>query len=115
MPLMDGIEVKGHGSVQRIFDIVMLRYGALNEAVILGKIGEELRDLPPKRFQAWTEGFARAVDGIKGAWPKRALSRDDKQVLSMIRGSASDGPIPTLKPLLPSWLQMTAVKWQEIS
>jgi hypothetical protein len=115
MPLMDGIEVKGHGSVQRIFDIVMLRYGALNEAVTLGEIGGDLRDLPPKRFQAWTEGFALAVDGIKGAWPKRALSRDDKQVLSMIRSSASDGPIPTLKPLLPSWLQMTAVKWQEFS
>jgi hypothetical protein len=91
----------------------MLRYGALNEAVTLGEIGGELQDLPPKRFQAWTEGFAQAVDGIKGTWPKRALSRDDKQVLSMIRSSASDGPIPTLKPLLPSWLQMTAVKWRE--
>ena len=43
----------------------MLRYGALNETVILGEIGGELRDLPLKRFQAWTEGFAQAVDGIK--------------------------------------------------
>lgn len=115
MPLMGGIEVNGHGSVQRILDIVMLRYDALNEAVILGEIGGDLRDLPPKRFQAWTEGFAQAVDGIKGAWPKRALSRDDKQVLSMIRSSASDGPLPTLKPLLTSWLQMAAVKWQGFS
>lgn len=114
MPLMGGIEVKGHGSIQRILDIVMLRYGALNEAVILGEIGGELRDLSAKRFQAWTEGFAQAVDGIKGAWPKRALSRNDKQVLSMIRSSASDDQTPTLKPLLPSWLQMTAVKWREI-
>ena len=115
MPLMGGIEVKGHGSVQRILDIVMLRYGALNEAVILGEIGGDLRDLPPKRFKAWAEGFAQAVDGIKAAWPKRSLSRDDKQVLSMIRSSASDGSISTLKPLLPSWLQMAAVKWQEFS
>ena len=113
MPLMGGIEVKGHGSVQRILDIVMLRYGALNEAVTLGEIGGELRDLPLKRFQAWTEGFAQAVDGIKGAWPKRALTSDDKQVLSMIRSSASNGPTPTLKPLLPSWLQMAAIKWRE--
>jgi hypothetical protein len=115
MPLMGGIEVKGHGSVQRILDIVMLRYDALNEAVILGEIGGDLRDLPPKRFQAWTEGFAQAVGGIKGAWPKRALSRDDKQVIIMIQSSASDGPLPTLKPLLPSWLQMAAVKWQGFS
>ena len=112
-PLMEGIEVKGHGSIQRILDILMLRYGALNEAVILGEIGGEVRDLPPKRFQAWTEGFAQAVDGIKGAWPKRALSRDDKQVLNLIRSAAIEDLTPTLKPLLPSWLQMTAVKWRE--
>ena len=105
--------MKGHGSIQRILDILMLRYGALNEAVILGEIGGEVRDLPPKRFQAWTEGFAQAVDGIKGAWPERALSRDDKQVLNLIRSAASDDLTPTLKPLLPSWLQMTAVKWRE--
>lgn len=113
MPLMEGIEVKGHGSIQRILDILMLRYSALNEAVILGEIGAEVRDLPPKRFQAWTEGFAQAVDGIKGAWPKRALSRDDKQVLNLIRSAALEDLTPTLKPLLPSWLQMTAVKWRE--
>jgi len=113
MPLMEGIEVKGHGSIQRILDILMLRYGALDEAVILGEIGEEVRDLPQKRFQAWTEGFAQAVDGIKGAWPKRSLSRDDKQVLNMIRSAAIDDLTPALKPLLPSWLQMTAVKWRE--
>lgn len=113
MPLMEGIEVKGHGSIQRILDILMLRYGALNEAVILGEIGGEVRDLPPKRFQAWTEGFAQAVDSIKGAWPKRALSRDDKQVLNMIRSAAIDDLTPTLKPLLPSWIQMTADKWRE--
>ncbi len=113
MPLVEGIEVKGHGSIQRILDILMLRYGALNEAVILGEIGREVRDLPPKRFQAWTEGFAQAVDGIKGAWPKRALSRNDKQVLSMIRSAAIEDLTPTLKPLLPRWIQMTAVKWRE--
>jgi len=113
MPLLEGIEVKGHGSIQRILDILMLRYGVLNEAVILGEIGGEVRDLPSKRFQAWTEGFARAVDGIKGAWPKRALSRDDKQVLNMIRSAAIDDLTTTLKPLLPSWIQMTAVKWRE--
>ena len=112
-PLMEGIEVKGHGSIQRILDILMLRYGALNEAVILGEIGGEVRDLPPKRFQAWTEGFAQAVDGIKGAWPKSALSRDDKQVLNLIRSATSEDLTPTLKPLLPSWLQMTAVKLRE--
>jgi hypothetical protein len=113
MPLMEGIEVKGHGSIQRILDILMLRYGALNEAVNIGEIGREIRDLPPKRFQAWTEGFAQAVDGIKGAWPKRALSRDDKQILNMIRSAVIDDLTPTLKPLLPSWIQMTAVKWRE--
>jgi len=113
MPLMEAIEVNGQGSIQRILDILMLRYGALNEAVILGEIGGDVRDLPPKRFQAWTEGFAQAVDGIKGAWPKRALSRDDKQVLNLIRSAAIEDLTPTLKPLLPSWLQMTAVKWRD--
>ena len=112
MPLMGGIEVKEHGSIQRILDILMLRYGALNEAALLGEIGGGLRDLPPKQFQAWTEGFAQAVDGIKGAWPKRVLSRDDKQVLNLIRSASSEDLTTTLKPLLPSWLQMTAEKWR---
>ncbi len=98
MPLMEGIKVKGHGSIQRIFDILVLRYSALNEAVILDDIGGEIRDLPPKRFQAWTEGFAQAVDGIKDAWPKRALSRDDKQVLSMIRNATIDDLTLVLPP-----------------
>lgn len=113
MPLMNGIEVRGHGSIQRVLDILMLRYGALNEAVTLGEIGAGLRDLPAKRFQAWTEGFAQAVHGIKGAWPKRALSRDDKRVLDLIQSAATEDLTSTLKPLLPSWLQMTAMKWRE--
>ncbi|MBQ2262743.1 MAG: YecA family protein [Loktanella sp.] len=113
MPLLGGVEVKGHGSIQRILDILMLRYGALDEAVILGEIGAEVRNLPPKRFVAWVKGFSQAVDGIKGAWPKRALSRDDKRVLNLIRNAANDDLTQTLKPLLPSWLQMTAVKWRE--
>jgi hypothetical protein len=113
MPLMNGIALTGDGSIQRVLDILMLRYGALNEAVILGEIGGQVRDLPLKRFQDWNEGFAQAVDGIKGAWPKRALSRDDKQVLNLIRSAASEDLTPTLKPLLPSWLQSTARKWRE--
>lgn len=112
-PLMGGIEVKGHGSIQRILDILMLRYGALNEAVIFGEIGDDVRDLPPKRFQDWIEGFTKAVDGIKGAWPRRALSQNDKQVLNMMRSAAVDDLTTTLKPLMPSWLQMSAVKWRE--
>ena len=113
VPLMQGVEVKGQGSIQRILDIIMLRFGALNEAVLLGEIGIDLRGLSPKRFQAWAEGFAQAVDGIKGAWPKRALGHDDKQVINMIRSAAIEDLTPTLKPLLPSWLQATAIKWRE--
>lgn len=113
VPLMQGVEVKGQGSIQRILDIIMLRFGALNEAVLLGEIGIDLRDLSPKRFQAWAEGFAQAVDGIKGAWPKRALGHDDKQVINMIRSAAIEDLTPTLKPLLPSWLQAAAIKWRE--
>ncbi len=113
MPLMQGVEVKGQGSIQRILDIIMVRFGALNEALLLGEIGSDLRDLPTKQFQAWAEGFAQAVDGVKGAWPKRSISRDDKQVVDMIRGAATEDLTPTLKPLLPSWLQATALKWRE--
>ena len=113
MPLMQGVEVKGQGSIQRILDIIMVRFGALNEALLLGEIGSDLRELPTKQFQAWAEGFAQAVDGVKGAWPKRSLSRADKQVVDMIRRAATEDLTATLKPLLPSWLQATASKWRE--
>lgn len=113
MPLMQGVEVKGQDSIQRILDIIMVRFGLLNEAVLLGEIGSNLRDLPTKQFQAWAEGFAHAVDAVKGAWPKRAQSRDDKQVIDMIRRAATEDLTATLRPLLPSWLQATASKWRE--
>ena len=112
-PLMEGVQVKGQGSMQRLLDILMLRYGTLNDAVIRGEIGGELRDLPLKRFQAWSKGFAQAVGGINGAWPMKSLNRDDKQVLDMIQSAASEDLTATLKPLLPSWLQMTASKWRD--
>ena len=101
MPLMEGIEVKGDGSIQRILDIFMLRYGALNEAMILGENGGEARGMSPKRFQAWTEGFPQAVDANKRAWPKRALSRDDKQILNMIRSHQMAGRFLNLKLFWP--------------
>ncbi|WP_372675079.1 hypothetical protein [Aquicoccus sp.] len=66
--------------------------GACSDADLLGHIEAVIRASPFSGEwyrKIWArlriEGFAQAVDGIKGAWPKRALSRDDKQVLNLIR------------------------------
>jgi len=109
MPLLEGIEVKGarfHSTYTS--DILMLRYACLNEAVHLGEIGGERRDLCPRSVPSLDEGFARAVRRHQGRWPKtQALpAAMTNRFLNMIRSAAIDDlNKTTLKPLLPSWIQ----------
>lgn len=66
--------------------------------------GDEIPELPD---------VADLADGLVSDGSTPFESRDDKQVLNLIRSATSEDLTPTLKPLLPSWLQMTAVKLRE--
>lgn len=110
--LLAGAEDQNEDSLQRMLDILMMRYGSLNEMVLMDDAGAAVSDLSKRRFRGWTKGFAYAVDEVDGAWPKRALARDDKKVLNLIRSTATEDPTATLQPLLPSWLESASRKWR---
>jgi hypothetical protein len=109
-PLFAGIEFLGENKVQRVLDIIMLRYGVIQDGLFDGDIGSSLRTRAAHRFNEWLAGFALAST-IAAAWPKRALSKDDQKILKLIREGGSDDHIQsTLKPLLPGWLAAMAAR-----
>jgi yecA family protein len=109
-PLLGGIEFPGDNKVQRVLDIIMLRYGVIQDGLFDGDIGLGLRTCLAHHFKDWLAGFAQAST-ISAAWPKRALSKDDQKILKLIKDGGSDDHIQsTLKPLLPSWLAAMAVR-----
>jgi len=105
-PLMGGIEFAGEGSVQRLLDILMLRYGKIRDDMMDGNVGATLHDAA--HFADWLSGFAQA-SAIKSAWPKKQLSKEDRKVLKLMSDAALEASIQeTLKPLLPAWLHIMA-------
>ncbi|MBS1303413.1 UPF0149 family protein [Loktanella sp. SALINAS62] len=109
-PLLGGIEFPGDNKVQRVLDIIMLRYGDIQIVVFDGDIGSGLRKRAAHQFKDWLAGFALAST-IAAAWPKRALSKDDQKILKLIKeGRADDHIQNTLKPLLPGWLAAMAAR-----
>jgi yecA family protein len=109
-PLFDGIEFPGENKVQRVLDIIMLRYGDIQDSVFDGNIGLSLRTRAAHRFNDWLAGFALAST-IAAAWPKRGISKDDQKILKLIKDGGSDDHIQsTLKPLLPGWLAAMAAR-----
>ncbi len=109
-PLLGEINFPGGNKLQRVLDIIMLHYGAIQSGLLDGDIGSAARKRSARKFDDWLSGFAQA-SAITAAWPKRALSRDDQKILRLIKDGAQDDHIQdTLKPLLPSWLEAMAAK-----
>jgi yecA family protein len=109
-PLLGEISFAGHGSVQRVLDILMLRYGAIQDALFDGDFANVLRRRRVRQFASWLEGFAQA-SAMPQAWPKRALSADDRKILRLIKEGVDEPDVQTtLKPLLPAWLQLMAAR-----
>lgn len=109
-PLLSEINFPGGNKLQRVLDIIMLRYGAIQSGLYNGDIGSGIRKRSARKFDDWLSGFAQAC-AITAAWPKRALSKDDQKILRLIKdGAQGDHIHDTLKPLLPSWLEVMAAK-----
>lgn len=104
--LMGGIEFPGEGSVQRLVDIVMLRYGEINDAVLAREIGHEIRELSAQELTDWAAGFSRVTSTLPHAWPKRALKPNDRKLLTLIKDGATQDLSSELKPILPAWLAL---------
>ena len=109
-PLLAEINFPGGNKLQRVLDIIMLRYGAIQSGLYEGDIASGIRKRSARNFHDWLFGFAQA-SAITTAWPKRALSKDDQKILRLIKdGAQGDHNQAALKPLLPSWLEAMAAK-----
>ena len=109
-PLLGEINFPGGNKLQRVLDIIMLRYGVIQDSIYDGDIAADLRTRSVRKFQDWLSGFTQA-SVVTAAWPKRALSSDDRKILKLIKEGALDSEIQaTLKPLLPSWCNAMALK-----
>lgn len=109
-PLLGEISFAGEGSVQRVLDILMLRYGTIRDSLMANDFGAELRKYSKRQFANWLDGFAQA-SALSEAWPNRALSIDDRNILRLIRNGTENLDEQTaLKPLLPVWLRLMAVR-----
>lgn len=109
-PLLAETNLPVGKKLQRVLDIIMLRYNALQNALDEGDIGSGFRKHTARNFEDWLSGFSQA-GAVPGAWPKRVLSKDDKKILGLIKDGVQDVHIQaTLKPLLPNWLDAMAAK-----
>lgn len=57
-PLFAGIEFPGENKVQRVLDIIMMRYGVIQDGLFDVDIGSGLRTRAAHRFNEWLVGFA---------------------------------------------------------
>ena len=109
-PLLDGINMPNGKKLQRVLDIVMLRFSGLQDDLFNGNTASAFSTKSASNFQDWLSGFAQA-SSITAAWPKRALSSDDQKILKLIKeGAEGNKTLTTLKPLLPSWVGVMAAK-----
>jgi len=109
-PLLDGINLPEGDKLQRVLDIIMLRYGEIRNGLFDRQTGSGIKKRSARKFADWLTGFAHAT-ALTAAWPKRALSRDDQKILELInRGAQGEDIRATLKPLLPGWLDAMAAK-----
>ena len=107
-PLLEGRAIGGEGDLQRVLDILMLRYGEINDRVHDGEVGNAVRKLSETAFADWLTGF-RLCTTLAPAWPKRALGRDERKILSLIAEAERDEAVlDTLRPLLRTWLDTLA-------
>lgn len=102
-PLMNGVQLSGEGSIQRMLDILMLRYGNIRNDMMEGYIAASLQTAAD--VAQWLEGFDQA-SALRAAWPKKALSKEDRKILDLIKAGLMDAQVQNvLKTLLPAWLQ----------
>ena len=100
--LMTGLRTRGDGSMQRLLDLVMLRFGTIRDAMFDKDVAVTMREA--KDPGAWLSGFDQAST-LKPAWPKKALSKEDRKILGLIKdGIQDENTRRTLKPLLPHWM-----------
>ncbi len=104
-PLLGGIEFPGEGSVNRVMEIVIGRANGIDdEAGNVDAMVQVLRALDADDMKEWATGFDALVTAAPRAWPAKALTADDKRMMSAIAKVAQGDDDQVLPGLLPPWI-----------
>jgi hypothetical protein len=104
-PLLGGIEFPGEGSVNRVMEVVVARANSIDdEAGNAEAMAEILRALDGEDMKDWATGFDALLSAAPRAWPIKALTADDKRMLSALTKVAKGSEDSVLLGVLPPWI-----------
>ncbi|GAW37182.1 hypothetical protein RA2_04258 [Roseovarius sp. A-2] len=110
-----GPEIKSDKALQRILDLLMLRYnGALT--ILRTPVGVALIPEEETLISTWADGYLTAWDGNLEYWPKPKLGKHDKSARELLENAASwqaDGD--RFRKTIPIWLRQRFVAQAQAS
>lgn len=98
-------DIKSDSKLQRILDLLMLRY---NETLTKLRTPFGVALLPDDDFliSIWADGYLTAWEGNIQYWPQNKLGRDDKTARELLEAAASFSSNPkTFRQVIPNWLR----------
>jgi len=100
-----GAEIEEDRKLQRIFDLLMLRYnGTLASLRTLA--GPHLILEDETLLTIWSDGFLTAWDGNLDYWPKAKLGKDDKRARKLLEQAAAwQVDTASFGKAIPEWLR----------
>ena len=100
-----GAEIEDERKLQRIFDLLMLRYnGTLASLRTLADLPLILED--ETLLTIWSDGFLTAWDGNLDYWPKVRLGKDDKRARKLLEQAAAwQVDTASFAKAIPEWLR----------
>lgn len=100
-----GPEIQSDKTLQRILDLLMLRYnGTLTK--LRTPIGASLIPDAAPLISIWADGYLTAWEGNKPYWPKAKLGKDDKAARKLLEDAASwKFDADRFRKDIPNWLR----------
>lgn len=100
-----GAEIEDDQKLQRIFDLLMLRYnGTL--ANLRTQASQPLIPDDETLLAIWSDGFLTAWEGNRDYWPKRSLGKDDKRARKLLEQAATwQVDTASFAKAIPEWLR----------
>jgi hypothetical protein len=99
-----GPEVESEKTLQRILDLLMLRYnGTL--ANLRTPVGVALIPEDKSLISIWADGYLTAWEGNLEYWPNAKLGKDDKSARKLLESTASwRADADSFRKTIPNWL-----------
>jgi len=110
-----GPEIKSDKTLQRILDLLMLRYnGTLTN--LRTPVGVALMPEEETLMSIWADGYLTAWEGNLEYWPKAKLGKNDRNARELLENAASwKADVDRFRKTIPNWLRQRFVAQPETS